>query len=72
MDAPGLSLGSFSFPSTRERHQPQDNISVCFERRRRGGGVVVEEEEEEGSGPGGVSPIKRATLPPPVSNFVPH
>ena len=35
MDAPGLSLGSFSFPSTRERHQPQDNISVCFERRRR-------------------------------------
>lgn len=69
MDAPGLSLGSFSFPNTRERHQPQDNISVCFERRRRRRGGV---EEEEGSGPGGVSPIKRATLPPPGSNFVPH
>ncbi len=61
MDAPGLSLGSFSFPNTRECHQPQDNISLCFEKGR-----------EEGSGPGGVSPIKRATLPPPGSNFVPH
>lgn len=69
MDAPGLSLGSFSFPNTRECHQPQDNISVCLERRRKGGWG---DGEEEGSGPGGVSPIKRATLPPPGSNFVPH
>lgn len=30
MDAPGLSLGPFSFPNIRESHQPQDNISVCL------------------------------------------
>lgn len=43
MDAPGLSLGSFSFPNTRKRHQAQDNISVCFERKGWGGGGVVRE-----------------------------
>lgn len=62
MDAPGLSLGPFSFPNTSKCHQPQDNISVYFEKRVRRG--VMDQE--------GFSPIKWATLPPPGSNFVPH
>lgn len=51
MDAPGLSLGPFSFPNTRECHQPQDNISVCFERRGEWGGVVDQEGFRQSSGP---------------------
>lgn len=50
MDAPGLSLGSFSFPNTRECHQPQDNISVCFEREE-GRRVVGQEGFRQSSGP---------------------
>lgn len=45
MDAPGLSLGSLSFPNTRECHQAQDNISVCF------GGGGGQEGFRQSSGP---------------------
>lgn len=50
MDAPGLSLGPFSFPNTSKCHQPQDNISVCFEKRVRRG-VMDQEGFHQSSGP---------------------
>jgi len=66
-----MPLGSLWGPSVspiQESATSHRIVSVCCERGREEGGG----RREEGSGPGGVSPIKRATLPPPGSNFVPH